>query len=162
MAGSALAPQTPGASRVAVPTFAKDVAPILYKNCTSCHRVGEIAPMPLVSYEETRPWARAESGNGSARGLMPPWHAEAPLHTFANERRLTELERNTLLRWVDAGAPEGNPKDQPAPPAYVNGWTIGKPDVVFQMQEDYPVPAQGTVNSYYFYMATNFTEPKYI
>jgi hypothetical protein len=145
----------------AAPTFAKDVAPILYKNCTSCHRPGEIAPMSLLTYEDARPYARAikdEVGDGH----MPPWHADAPAGTFENERRLTDAEKKTLLDWVDAGAPKGDPKDLPPQPQYPDGWSIGKPDVVFEMAEAYKVPAQGTVAYEYFYIPTTFTEPKFV
>src|SRR5262245_60479930 len=76
------------AAQSQTPTFSKDVAPILYKNCVSCHRPGEIAPMPLLTYAQVRPWARAIRERVEL-GAMPPWHAEAPTGTFVNERRLT-------------------------------------------------------------------------
>jgi hypothetical protein len=144
-----------------VPTFTKDVAPILYKNCTTCHRPGEIAPMSLLTYADARPYAKAirdEVGEGH----MPPWHADAPAGTFENERRLTDDEKKTLLAWVAGGAPKGNAKDLPPAPTYPEGWTIGKPDVILAMQEDYKIPARGTVNYEYFYVPTNFTEAKYV
>jgi mono/diheme cytochrome c family protein len=144
-----------------VPTFTHDVAPILYKNCVVCHRPGEIGPMSLISYQEVRPWARSirkKTGEGS----MPPWHADAPAGTFENERRLSEAEKDTIASWVAGGAPEGDPKDLPVPPEFTDGWRIGKPDVVLEMQEDYPVPASGTVQYEYLYIPTNFTEPKWI
>ena len=144
-----------------VPTFARDVAPILYKNCTSCHRPGEIAPMSLLTYEDARPYAqsiRDEVGEGH----MPPWHADAPAGTFENERRLSEADRNTLFDWIDGGAPKGDPKDLPPQPHYADGWMIGKPDAVFEMQEDYKIPAKGTIAYEYFYIPTNFTEPKFV
>jgi hypothetical protein len=143
----------------AVPTFTKDVAPILYKNCTSCHRPGEIAPMSLLTYEDARPYAKAirdEIGEGH----MPPWHADGPAGTFENERRLSEADKKTILDWITGGAPKGNPQDQPPQPHYTDGWQIGKPDVVFEMQEDYKIPANGQVEYEYFYIPTNFTEAK--
>jgi hypothetical protein len=82
-----------------VPTFARDVAPILMKNCASCHRPGEIAPMSLLTYEEARPWARAIR-DAVVDGMMPPWHADAPHGTFLNERSLTAAERETIVRWA--------------------------------------------------------------
>jgi hypothetical protein len=144
-----------------VPTFSKDVAPILYKNCTQCHRPGEIAPMSLLTYEAARPWARSIRDKVS-EGLMPPWHADAPAGTFENERRLTDEERRTLVAWANGGAPEGPPSDLPPTPAYTDGWLIGRPDVVFEMLEDYSVPADGVVQYEYFYIPTNFADPKYI
>jgi hypothetical protein len=143
------------------PTFAKDVAPILYKNCVGCHRPGEIAPMSLLTYKDARPWAKAVRDEVS-EGNMPPWHADAPKGTFHNERRLTEAEKDTIIRWANGGARQGDPKDMPPVPSFVEGWQIGKPDVVFEMDEEYKVPADGTVQYEYFYIPTNFTEAKYV
>ena len=143
------------------PTFARDVAPILYKNCVGCHRPGEIAPMSLLTYQDARPWAKAIRDEVSD-GNMPPWHADAPKGTFHNERGLTDAERDTIVRWANGGARQGDSKALPAPPAFVDGWQIGKPDVIFEMGEDYKVPADGTIQYEYFYIPTNFTEPKYI
>ena len=114
------AEQGAGAPGTEVPTFSKDVAPILYKNCTQCHRPGEIAPMSLLTYEATRPWARSIRDKVS-EGLMPPWHADAPAGTFENERRLSDEERRTLVAWANGGAPHGNPSDSPSAPAYTDG-----------------------------------------
>src|SRR5688572_26324296 len=133
------------------PTFARDVAPILYKNCVSCHRPGEIAPMSLLTYRDVRPWAKAIRDEVSDRN-MPPWHTDAPRGTFHNERSLTDAERDTIVRWANGGAPQGNPKDLPTPPVFQEGWQIGKPDVVFEMLEDYKVPADGTIQYEYFYI----------
>src|SRR5215471_17040050 len=106
------------AAATATPTFAKDVAPILYKNCATCHRPGEIAPMSLLTYENARPWARAIREQ-VALGNMPPWHATQPRGVFSNDRRLTEAEKETLIRWADGGAPKGDPKDMPPAPKYI-------------------------------------------
>jgi hypothetical protein len=144
-----------------VPTFTKDVAPILYKNCTSCHRPGEIAPMSLLTYEDARKWSKSirdEVGDGH----MPPWHADPRHGKFANDRSLTSEERDTLLRWANGGGPKGDPKDMPAAPKYVDGWTIGEPDVVLAMPVDYKVPADGFVEYEYFEIPTNFTEDKWV
>ena len=143
------------------PTFTKDVAPILYKNCITCHRPGEIAPMSLLTYHDARPWAKAIRDEVS-EGHMPPWHADAPRGTFHNERYLTDAEKDIIVRWANGGARQGDPKDLPAAPSFADGWQIGTPDVVLAMQEDYKVPADGTVQYEYFYIPTNFTEPKYV
>jgi hypothetical protein len=144
-----------------VPTFTKDVAPILYKNCVMCHRPGEIGPMPLLTFEDARPYAQAILEEVGA-GHMPPWHAEAPEGTFTNERRLSAADKDTLLKWAGGGAPKGDPKDMPALPAFTEGWQLGKPDQVFEMAESFPVPASGTVAYEYFYLPTNFTEAKMV
>ena len=145
----------------ATPTYSKDVAPILYKHCTVCHRPGDIAPMSLLSYEDTRPWARSIRGQ-VARGLMPPWHATQPQGTFLNDRRLTAADRETLIRWVDGGAPKGDPKDLPPSPKFSTGWEIGTPDMVLSMSKEFEVPASGTVPYQYFEIPTNFTEDKWV
>jgi hypothetical protein len=143
------------------PTFTKDVAPILYKNCTNCHRPGEIAPMSLLTFNDARPWAKS-NGTQVAKGAMPPWHADPTHGEFLNDRRLTETEKNTIVAWVNAGAPEGNPSDLPAQPAYASEWLLGQPDAVFSMAEDYPIPAQGTIAYQYFEIPTTFAEDKWI
>jgi hypothetical protein len=159
VAASADGPKAP--ARPAVPTFTKDVAPILYKNCTTCHRPGEIAPMSLLTYEDARPYAK-DILDEVGEGHMPPWHADAPAGTFENERRLSDVEKRTLLDWAADGAPKGDDKDLPPAPQYTEGWAIGTPDLVLEMQEDFKVPADGTVPYQYFYIPTNFAEPKYV
>jgi mono/diheme cytochrome c family protein len=93
-----------GQTTPSTPTFTKDVAPVLHQHCAGCHRAGEIAPMSLLTYEEARPWAKSIREE-VANGEMPPWHAVAPRGTFSNDRRLSEQEKATLIRWVDGGAP---------------------------------------------------------
>jgi mono/diheme cytochrome c family protein len=143
------------------PTFTKDVAPLLYKHCAGCHRSGDMAPMSLLTYEEVRPWAKSIREKVAA-GQMPPWHAVAPHGTFANDRRLSEQEKDTLIRWVDGGAPKGDPKDLPPSPKFTDGWEIGAPDVVISMPKEYEVPASGTIDYQYFEAPTNFTEDKWV
>ena len=154
-------PTTAQQPAAAPPTFSKDVAPILYKQCVSCHRPGEIGRMSLLTYEQARPYAKAIA-NAVTNRTMPPWHADAPAGTFHNERSLSDRERETLTAWAAAGAPNGDPKDLPAPPTFTDGWALGKPDVVLEMQEDYPIPAKGTVQYEWMYIPTNFSEPKWV
>jgi hypothetical protein len=142
-------------------TFTKDVAPILFKHCVSCHRPGEIGRMSLMTYEQARPYAKAMA-NAIANRTMPPWHAEAPAGTFHNERILSDAERQTLTAWAAGGAINGDPGDLPAQPTFHDGWALGKPDVVLEMQEDYRVPAKGTVQYEWLYIPTNFTESKWV
>jgi mono/diheme cytochrome c family protein len=157
--GSVASAQT--AASGTAPTFNKDIAPILYANCTSCHRPGEIAPMSLVTYKDARPWAKSIASRVSD-GTMPPWHADPAHGSFSNERRLTEAQKATIARWVSGGAPEGKPEDLPAQPSYGDGWNIGQPDVILSMQEDYPIPATGTVPYQYLEVPANFPEDRYI
>lgn len=160
-ANGLIANAQPAPSLAAPPTFTRDVAPILYAHCVECHRAGEIAPMSLVTYAEARPWARSIVQR-VRDGVMPPWHADAPEGTFRNERRLTTAEKDTIERWVQAGAPEGIPTHLPEPPTFASGWRIGPPDVVFEMLEDYPVPATGTIQYEHFYIPTNFSGERWL
>jgi hypothetical protein len=155
------APHAVDAQAPASPTYSRDIAPILYRNCTNCHRPGEIGPMSLLSYQDVRPWAKSIVSRVTA-GTMPPWHADPSTGEFDNDRRLTAAEKDAITRWVAAGAPEGNPGELPAPPQYTTGWGIGQPDAVLALQEDYPIPASGTIAYQYFEVPTNFTEDKWV
>src|SRR5579862_731491 len=95
-------------------TFSKDVLPILQRNCQTCHRPGQVAPMSLLTYQEARPWAKAIKAAVTAR-KMPPWFADPKYGHFLNDRSLKPSEIDTLVKWADSGAAEGNPKDAPAP-----------------------------------------------
>src|ERR1700676_4179411 len=97
-------------SAAAAPTFTKDVAPIFYKNCVSCHRPGEIAPMSLLDYQSARPWAKAIREAVATR-KMPPWFADPGYGHFSNDTRLKETEIATIKAWVDGGVDQGDPKD---------------------------------------------------
>jgi hypothetical protein len=142
-------------------TFHRDVVPILQKRCQGCHRSGEAAPMPLLTYAEARPWARAIKEAVRSR-RMPPWFADPAVGRFGNDRSLSPEEIATISRWVDSGAPEGAPKDAPPPLKFVDGWNIGEPDVVFEMPESYEVPARGTVDYTYIIIPTNFAEDRWV
>lgn len=144
-----------------VPTFYKDVLPILQKNCQVCHRPGEAAPMSLLTYKEARPWAAAIREAVLSK-KMPPWGADSSVGKFSNDRSLSEKDIRTVAAWGAARAPEGNPKDAAAPPAFVEGWNIGKPDLVVAMPEAYRIPAHGTVEYTYFVVPSGFTEDKWV
>ena len=125
-----------------VPTFSKDVAPILFRSCVSCHRAGEMGPMPLTSFQAARPWARAIASAVEGR-VMPPWTADHGSERFANDPRLSESEIATIVSWATSGAPEGDPRDLPAVPTFADGWHMGTPDAVFTMNASVEVPAAG-------------------
>ncbi len=137
------------AANEAAVTYYKDVLPIVQENCQACHRPsgynisGLVAPMAFMTYDETRPWARAIARKVESRE-MPPWFASAPEGVFENERSLTDAEIDTILRWADAGAPAGDRADAPAPPAWAedlhDGWSHGTPDFVVRMEEPFVVP----------------------
>ena len=131
-------------------TFTKDVAPILQEKCQDCHRKGSMAPMSLITYEETRPWAKSIRERVITR-QMPPWHLDKTvgIQKFANDMSLTDQQIATIVKWVDAGAPMGDPKDMPAPKQWPkdDGWKLSKefgrePDLVLK-SEAYTMPARG-------------------
>src|SRR5438132_6015821 len=110
---------------------------MLYKNCATCHRPGEIGPMSLLSYREVRPWAKSIREVVAER-RMPPWLADPHYGQFTNDRSLTQQQIDTILAWVDGGAKEGDPKDLPPAPKFpAPGWHRGEPDVVFSIPEEF-------------------------
>ena len=143
------------------PTFYKDVLPLLQDRCQECHRPGEIGKMPLLTYQQTRPWAAAIK-QSVALHKMPPWFADPHYGKFANDRSLTPEQIATLTTWVDKGAKEGSPKDAPAPRKFGNGWNIPTPDLVLQMEKPFPIPATGTIDYHYVVLPTRFTEDHWV
>jgi mono/diheme cytochrome c family protein len=159
--GVFLSLDTPNATSAATVTYAKDVAPIIQKNCVVCHRAGEVAPMSFTNYKEVRPWAKAIREKVVTRA-MPPWFADPAHGDFSNDPRLSQKEIDAIVAWVEDGAKEGDPKDLPPAPKYTEGWQIGKPDVVLTMPAEYSVPAEGVIPYKYFAVPTNFTDDKYV
>src|SRR6185503_15698645 len=130
-------------------TFSKDVAPILQARCQECHQPNSIAPMSLITYQDARPWARAIKDRVAAR-QMPPWHIDQSVgvQKFKNDMSLSDAQIDTIVKWVDAGAPQGDPKDMPPPKPLVtdNEWQgvkdgFGPPDLVIRSSE-YTMPAR--------------------
>lgn len=126
-------------------TFAKDVATIFQRSCVTCHRPGQSAPMSLVTYEDSRPWARAIKTRVASRE-MPPWHIDrnVGIQQFKDDPSLTDEEIAAIVRWVDSGAPRGNPADIPPPRQFADGseWAFGRPDLVVRFPA-YRVPPTG-------------------
>lgn len=145
----------------AAPNFDREILPILEKRCASCHRVGEIGPMPLTTFAEARPWARAIR-QAVARGSMPPWHADphssAP---FLNDRSLPAAERALLIAWADAGAPAGSAPAAPAVKQPRRDWTLGKPDLILRVPK-FAVPASGTVEYTFLVNPVRLDGPRWI
>ena len=140
-------------------TYSKDVAPILNKNCVPCHRPNDMAPMPLMNYDQVLPFARMIRESVLKR-KMPPWHADASVGEFMNDARLSSAEIAAIDAWVKGGMKKGDAKDAPLAPVLEQGWHI-KPDVVFTIPE-FPVPKTALDDYEYFYVPTNFTEDKWI
>lgn len=141
-------------------TYARDVAPIFQKACVACHRSSGMAPMSLETYREARPWAKSIR-EAVVERKMPPWHADPKHGEFRNDRRLSAAEIDTIVGWVDGGAPQGDPAAAAAP-AFVDGWRIGKPDAVLQMTAEYTLGPQGPDEYQYFLVPTGFTEDRWI
>src|SRR5438067_13896388 len=115
-----------GAADGKTPTFTKDIAPIFQQKCEACHRPNNMAPMSLMTYEEARPWAKSIASRVGAR-QMPPWHIDKTIgiQKFKNDRSLNDDQIETILAWVAAGSPKGDPKDLPAPRVWKDdrGWS---------------------------------------
>jgi hypothetical protein len=142
-------------------TFTKDVAPILQKNCQSCHRPGEAGPFSMLTYEDVHPWAGAMKLVVQQK-IMPPWFADPQYGHFSNDRSLSQQDITTIVAWVNAGAPKGDPKDMPAPMVFTQGWGIPKPDMVIQFPQPFAVPVSGVVEYQYMIVPTGFTEDKWV
>jgi hypothetical protein len=156
----ALAAMAVEASAQSAVTFNKDVLPILQNNCQSCHRPSQIAPMSLLTYKDARPWAKAIKAVTVAR-KMPPWNADPKYGHFTNDRSLKQSEIDTLTKWVDAGAPEGDPKDAPPARQWASaGWEV-EPDIILD-GPDFEVPATGVVDWFWVAIPSHFTQDTWI
>src|SRR5262245_40199950 len=122
--------------------FNKQIAPIIYKNCSTCHRPGEAAPFSLLSYQDAVKKAKTIAKVTASR-LMPPWKAEPASYAYRDERRLKSEEIELIQAWVKQGMPEGNASDKIDPPTFGSGWILGEPDLVVTMPAAYHVPADG-------------------
>jgi hypothetical protein len=157
------------AAAAETPTFSKDVAPILQAKCQSCHQPNSIAPMSLITFQEARPWARSIKERVSTR-QMPPWHIDKSVgvQSFKNDMSLSDQQIDTIVRWVDGGAPQGDPKDMPPPkpPVTTNEWQgvrdgYGPPDIVIKSSE-YKMPAKHQDVWYRPMSDIPITEPRWI
>lgn len=141
------------------PTFVEDVAPILNRHCVTCHRPGEVAPFPLITYQDAKKRAGFIS-QITQEGKMPPWKAEPGYNRFHGERILTAQEKNTLKAWAASGAEPGDLTRLPESPHSQNGWRLGKPDLVLQMPADFTIPANGGDIYRCFVLATGLEADK--
>jgi hypothetical protein len=150
------------------PTFTKDIAPIFQQKCEACHRPDSIAPFSLVTFQEARPWASAIKRQVVAR-IMPPWHIDKTvgIQRFENDRSLTDVEIDTIVRWVDAGSPMGDPKDMPLPVEWHDQdiWNFveqfGEPDLILK-SPPYTMPAQAQDAWYKPVVETGIPEPRWV
>ena len=141
-------------------TYAKDIAPILYQNCTTCHRTGEVAPFTLSSYTDVQKRAKQIALVTDSR-QMPPWKADSH-GEFQDERRLTDTQIALLKKWSDAGAPAGDLAQTPPAPHFAEGWALGRPDLIVQPTRDYTVEAEGRDVYRCYVIPTHFAEDRYV
>ncbi len=148
------------AAMAAAPTFYKDVLPVLQRHCQTCHRAGEIAPMPFTTWNETRPWARAIQEAVTLR-KMPPWFANPKFGHFANDPSLSDDEIHTIEAWAENGSPEGSPTEAPRPVNWPSGWNI-EPDIIFSTPRPFHIPAKATIDYQYLILPTHFFSDRWV
>src|SRR5271169_3976319 len=151
----------PAASFAQNPTFAHDIAPIIYEHCASCHRPGEAAPFSLLTFDDVR-----RRGSQIVKAVeahyMPPWLPEAGYGEFAGANRLTEAQIRLLADWVEAGAPMGSAAQLPAPPRFTNGWQLGPPDLIVEAKQAFALPASGTDIYWNFIFPAGVDKVRYV
>ncbi len=142
-------------------TYARDIAPIIQANCMSCHRLGQSAPFPLLTYYDVIAHAKQIAEVTHSR-FMPPWKPEPNYGRFVDERRLTDHELALIQAWVEAGVPKGNPADLPSMAPPDDEWELGRPDEILQMSQVFKVPAAGPDIRQYFVIPSNLTQHKLV
>ncbi len=141
--------------------FSKHIAPIIFNNCTTCHRKGEATPFAFMNYNDVRKRGRLIAKVTESK-FMPPWHAESADYKFQGERGLTDQQISMLGDWVKNGMSEGDPKKLPSLPKFTSGWQLGKPDLVVKMTEPYSVSAEGRDIYRSFVIPLNLKENKWV
>jgi hypothetical protein len=142
-------------------TFTGAVAAIFQERCQICHRPGEAAPFSLLTYRDARPWAKAIKAAVLMR-KMPPWFADPRVGKFSNDASLRQSEIDAIVRWADAGAPEGDPKDLPPPRRFAEGWAIPAPDAVIELPAPFEIPAKGTIEYQHILIPAPFQTDRWV
>lgn len=150
-----------GSAALAQVTFNRDIAPIMFRSCATCHRPGEAAPFSLLNYSDAKKHARQIADVTQSRA-MPPWLPEPQKLKFADELRLADSEINLIQRWVEQGEVEGNPADLPPPPKFVEGWRLGKPDLVLTASKPLTLPPSGTDTYWNFIFRVPIEETRWV
>jgi mono/diheme cytochrome c family protein len=151
----------PAVAANAAVTYHRDVAPIVQAHCQGCHRPGEVGPFSLTSYKHAVNWSSDIKDYVRDR-KMPPWKPAEAAHPFADDRRLSDKDIATLVAWVDAGTPEGDPKDAPPPAKFVSGWQLGPPDLVLTVPTDFTIGPSGTDLFRCYALPTGLTEDRHV
>ncbi len=144
-----------------VPTFSRDIAPVIFANCVPCHREDGPGPFPFTTYDEVADHAH-QIAEVTASRYMPPWQPEAGYGRFVGERRLTDAQIALIARWVDGGAPAGDPTHLPPLPEFSAGWQLGTPDLIVAMDAPYLLPAEGTDQFRNFVLPVPGDGPRYV
>jgi mono/diheme cytochrome c family protein len=142
-------------------TYTKDVAPIFQQHCQVCHRPGEGTPFSLMDYKGAKD-NLSDIKYMVSHKMMPPWYEDGTTEKFENNRTMTQAEINTVIDWINAGAPQGKAKDMPPPRSFAEGWTIPKPDIIYQLPKPFPIPATGVMNYQYVIIPTGFTKDTWV
>jgi hypothetical protein len=145
----------------ATPTYATEIAPVLFEKCTPCHRPGQVAPFSLMNYEDAQRRS-ATIARVTEQRFMPPWKAVAGYGNFKHENRLTNEQIATIKEWHEAGAPRGDASKEPKPPTFGTEWALGKPDILVSADRDYKLAAEGEDVYRNFVIKTDFKEPRWI
>ncbi len=148
------------AARVS-PTFSRTIAPILFQHCAVCHHPGEVAPFPLLTYQDARGHAK-QIAMVTQKRYMPPWQPEPGYGNFSNDRRLTDAQIQLIQEWVAAGAPEGRPQDLPPVPQFTGGWQLGRPELVLAMPRAVEVPANSPETYRCFVLPGGLAADRYV
>lgn len=143
------------------PTFDKDVAPIVFDHCATCHRPGQVAPFPLLNYHDVRKRDK-QIARVVGQKIMPPWKAEPGFGEFSNDRHLSAQDIATIRQWVESGGAEGDATDLPPTPQFSDDWTLGKPDVVLEPARAYTLGAEGPDLYRCFVVPTHLAEDRYV
>jgi tetratricopeptide (TPR) repeat protein len=167
--GQAIPGQSPNPGGTGVPansrgptvTFNRDIAPLIFRHCTPCHRAGEAGPFPLLTYDDVQSHARQIVAQ-TARRYMPPWLPEPGDFAFADELRLTDAQIAMFRAWYEAGEPRGDAKDLPALPKFTAGWQLGKPDVILEAAKPFALPAGGTDMYWNFVYRSPVSETRWV
>ncbi len=149
------------AAETAPPTFARDIAPIIYQSCAPCHRPGEAGPFPLLTYEDVRKHARQIETVTHTR-YMPPWPPQAGYGDFQDERRLSDAQIKLISDWVRAGAIEGPAAEIPPAPAFTEGWQLGPPDMILRVTRPFTMRAAGPDVFWNFVFRPDITATRYV
>lgn len=161
LSGGPVAPQRSSERPEARVTFNRDIAPIIFHSCTTCHRPGEAAPFSLLNYSDVKKHARQIVDVTQSRA-MPPWLPEPQKLKFADELRLSDAEINLMKSWVEQGEVEGDPADLPPQPKFVEGWRLGKPDMVLTANKPLTLPPSGTDTYWNFIFPVPIQETRWV